>query len=284
MAISPPRPLARWFVPLGLLAVSVPLLVVAVFGLFRPNAARTTRPEDEGPVWFDDITDAVSLHFVHDPGPTGEYFMPQAFGSGCAFILDGDGTLYLYLLQNAGPESKSVNRLYKRTTDGKFEDVTQGSGLGVAGYNMGVAVADVNNDGLADVLLTQYGAVRLFLNLGGGRFEEITTEAGLSDPLWATSAAFLDYDRDGWLDLVVVNYLDYDRNRDCPAPDGKKEFCSPGRFRGLSSKLFHNLGPQHPQDGKPGARVRFEDVSFASGIGRLSGPGKRVSRLTPSPL
>ena len=52
--------------------------------------------------------------------------------------------------------------------------MTKGSGLDVAGYNHGVAIADVNNDGLPDVLVTQYGGIKLFLNLGGGRFEDVT--------------------------------------------------------------------------------------------------------------
>ena len=236
-----------------------------------PTGSPPEDPRDEnGPVWFEDVTDAVGLDFVHDPGPTDTYFMPQSMGSGCAVIHDGDGTLYLYLLQEAGPGTKAVNRLYKRLPDGKFHDVTAGSGLDVAGYNMGVAVADVNNDGLPDVLLTQYGGIHLFLNRGGGHFEDITDEAGLSNPLWAMSAAFLDYNRDGWLDLVVVNYLDYDPKRDCHSPEGKKDFCGPNNFSGTCSKLFRNLGP------KPGARVRFEDVSFASGIGRIPGPGLGV--------
>src|SRR5207253_2976520 len=135
--------------------------------------------ETDGPVWFEKITEAAGLDFIHDPGPTGTYFLPQVIGSGCAFIHDGDGTVYLYLLQNAGPDSGAVNRLYRRRPDGKLQDVTAGSGLGVAGYNMGVAVADVNNDGWPDVLLTQYGGIRLLLNLGGGHFEDVTAEAGL---------------------------------------------------------------------------------------------------------
>src|SRR5438270_13862191 len=108
---------------------------------------------------------------------------------------------------------------------------------------MGVAVGDVNNDGLPDVLLTQYGGVRLFLNLGGGRFEDVTAEAGLSNPLWGTSAAFLDFDRDGWLDLVVVNYVSYNPKSDCPVPRGAKDFCGPMGLPSTSSKLFRNLGP-----------------------------------------
>jgi enediyne biosynthesis protein E4 len=231
---------------------------------------------EKNTAWFEDVTDILGLNFVHDPGPTGKYALPQALGSGCAFIHDGDGTLYVYLLQNAGPDSKSVNQLFKRMPDGKFKDVTKGSGLGVAGYNMGVAVADVNNDGLPDVLLTQYGGIRLFLNLGKGAFQDVTEEAGLKSNFWGTSAAFLDYDRDGWLDLFVVGYLEYDPKTTRDGPDGKKDFPIHEQFRPQSSKLFRNLGSAPVKGDKPAARVRFQDASARSGIASESGPGLGV--------
>lgn len=227
--------------------------------------------------WFEDITNEVGIDFVHDAGPTDSYFMPASMGSGCAvFDFDGDGLLDIYLLQFGGPKSRSVNRLYRQLPGGKFQDVTEGSGLGIAGYNHGVAIADVNNDGRPDVLITQYGGIRLFLNMGGGKFEDVTAESGLLNPLWGMSAAFLDYNRDGLLDLVVVNYLDYDPRKECLTPDGARDFCSPGNFPGVSSKLFRNLGPTPAGPGRPAARIRFEDVSLASGIGKLPGPGLGV--------
>jgi hypothetical protein len=226
---------------------------------------------EQDPPWFVDATSAFGLNFVHDPGPTDSYFMPQSMGSGCAFIHDGDGTLYIYLLHQGGPQGKK-NQLYKQMPDGTFKDVSQGSGLDISGYSTGVAVGDVNNDGLPDVLVTQYGGIKLFLNRGGGHFEDVTEKAGLENPFWAMSAAFLDYDRDGLLDLVVVNYVDFDPKKECTSMKGHRDYCGPKYFRGQVSKLFRNRGPQSSEDGVP----RFEDVSLASEIGLKPGPGLGV--------
>ena len=68
---------------------------------------------------------------------------------------------------------------------------------------MGVAIGDVNNDGWPDVLVTQYGGIKLFLNNGNGTFTDVTQGSrAWRTSAWGTSAVFVDYDRDGWLDLV----------------------------------------------------------------------------------
>jgi hypothetical protein len=200
--------------------------------------------------------------------------MPQALGSGVAlFDFNKDGKLDLYLLQNGGPGSRSTNRLYQQTDDGKFKEVT-GSGLEIGGHNMGVAIADVNNDGWPDVLVTQYGGIKLFLNNGDGKtFTDITEEAGLSNPAWGMSAAFLDFDRDGWLDLAVVNYVDYNPDTPCTARSGQRDYCPPSAFGGRVCKLFRNVSKD--AHGK-GHGVRFEDVTQKSGLGELPGPGLGV--------
>src|SRR6185436_2160962 len=111
-------------------------------------------PDADGPLWFADVTDAVGLDFVHDPGDLSRYWQPQIHGSGVAlFDYDGDGRLDVYLLNFGGPDSKSINRLYRNMPDGTLRDVTAGSGLGIAGHCTGVAVGDVNNDGRPDLLV-----------------------------------------------------------------------------------------------------------------------------------
>jgi hypothetical protein len=263
---------------LACLGLSFVTLVGMQAACQRTGPTGSTAAAPAGPPWFEDVTEKRGLHFVHDPGPTGTYFMPQQVGSGAAlFDCDGDGRLDIYLLQNAGPGTGVTNRLYRQLPDGQFEDVSAGSGLDFDGFNMGVAVGDVNNDGRPDVLVTQYGGVRLFLNQGG-RFQDVTREAGLSNPTWGTSAAFVDYDRDGWLDLVVVNYVDYDPTWHCTGPRGEKDYCAPKTFRGRVTRLFHNRGkaPADRGEGRSPCGVRFEDVTEKSGLGRRPGPGLGV--------
>jgi hypothetical protein len=257
----------------GLLVLTGGLVVLAgglLLGCSRP-APEPPIDDDAGPAWFADVSDAVGLDFVHDAGPTGHFFMPQIMGAGAAlFDFDGDGRLDLYLLQSAGPDAPARNQLYRQGADGRFADVSQGSGLDVADYCTGVAVGDVNNDGRPDVLVTAYGSLKLFLNNGDGTFTDVSKEAGLDSALWGASACFVDYDRDGWLDLVVVNYVAYDAATLCYDGQGRRDYCHPRQFPGSVAKLYRNLGP-----GKNGT-VRFEDVTDKAGLGRLPGPGLGV--------
>jgi hypothetical protein len=235
----------------------------------------------EAPAWLADATAELGLHFVHNAGPLGHYFLPELVGSGAAlFDFTADGRLkYLYLLHNGGPKGKK-NQLFQQQPDGRFKDVSAGSGLDIAGYNMGVAIGDVNNDGFPDVLVTQYGGIKLFLNDGQGHFLDVTRESELNNPYWGTSASFFDYNRDGWLDLVVVNYLEYDPAWPCTSPGGARDYCAPKVFKGTVTKLFRNLGRQNWPD-RAGAPARpplvgFADVTVPAGLARAPGPGLGV--------
>jgi hypothetical protein len=252
---------------LGLLGAGLSLALGCSAGTPTTTA---TEPNND-PVWFRDATAEVGLDFVHEPGPVGRYFMPQIMGSGAALLdYDNDGRFDLYLVQNGGPGSPARNKLFHQLPDGRFKDVSAGSGLDIAGYGMGVAVGDFDNDGYVDVYVSQYGGGRLFHNRGDGTFEEVTKAAGVEQPSWGTSCCFVDYDRDGWLDLVVVNYVDYDPAWLCGPASGKHDYCHPSAFQGTAIRLFHNRGRD-----SAGRWLGFEDVTRAAGVAR-PGPGLGV--------
>ncbi len=218
---------------------------------------------------FSDVTDQAGIHWRHFSGESEERYLIEAMGGGVAFLdFDRDGRQDLFFV-NGGetPKARSgnlvQNALYRNLGDGKFEDVTEKSGLArVPFYGMGVAAGDYDNDGYPDLFITGYPACALLHNNGDGTFTDVTEKSGVTNAgRWAASAAWVDYDRDGRLDLFVANYakFSYEHGPHCDY-HGVRTYCAQTAYEGERPTLYHNNG-----DGT------FTDVTERSGIAKLIG-------------
>jgi enediyne biosynthesis protein E4 len=245
-----------WFGPLGVAAVLLGGWVgKAQNGLITHPAA--TAP----PGKFVDVTTAIGVHFQGQAYHTAKKYLIETMGSGVAlFDYDNDGRLDIFFAngavltdptapgtipQKSGP--KDSNRLYHQKDDGTFEDVTDKAGLAGAGYDMGVAVGDYDNDGYEDLYVTGYGGNHLYHNNGAGKFADVTEASGTGGSGWSTSAAWVDLDNDGRLDLVVLRYLKWDfSDLFCGEHrEGYRAYCHPDLFPPIAPLVYHNDGDGH---------------------------------------
>jgi tetratricopeptide (TPR) repeat protein/peroxiredoxin len=121
--------------------------------------------------------------------------------------IDGDGLDDLYVCQPGG----LPNRLYRNRGDGTFEDITEGSGLGILENTACALFADFDNDGRQDVIVVRTDGPLLFFNEGNGKFRQRPKAFRFASPPQGTftGAAVADYDRDGWLDIYFCLYIYY---------------------------------------------------------------------------
>ncbi len=226
------------------------------------------QPTETAPsVKFTDITAAAGLDFKHATGATGEKLLPETMGAGAAFFdYDDDGDQdILFVNATHWPDTLVATApptlaLYRNDGAGVFTNATNGSGLDISFYGMGVAVGDFDNDGQVDVYITAVGANHLFHN-DGGYFRDVTDEHDVAggDTTWSSSAGFFDYDNDGDLDLFVCNYVQWSREKDIEVNytlNGRdRAYGPPTNYLGSHPTLYRN-------DGEMG----FTDVSAEAGL------------------
>jgi hypothetical protein len=227
------------------------------------------------PVLLKEIARQAGLDFVLENSPTPRKHLVETMPGGVAiFDYDGDGRPDVFFANGASVPAlqkdgaKYANRLFRNEGGMRFTDVTDASGLRGAGYSMGAAVADYDNDGRPDLFVAGVHRQFLYRNVGG-RFEDVTARAGVGSDQWAVGGGWFDYDNDGRLDLLVVNYTVWTPEFDRFCGDsarGIRVYCHPKWFPAIPLSLYRNRG-----DGT------FEDVSVRSGIAQHKGRGMAVA-------
>ncbi|NQU55372.1 MAG: VCBS repeat-containing protein [Bacteroidetes bacterium] len=186
--------------------------------------------------------------------------------------INNDGLADVYLTSN-----KEKNKLFLNQGNFTFKDITEEAGVGGNhSWSTGIAMVDINADGLLDIYVCNAGNVKgdnnkneLFINNGDLTFTEKAEKYGLADSGFTTHAAFFDYDTDGDLDVYILNSsfipansLGFSNKRDLRS----ENWDLPEMFRGGGDKLMRN------DNGK------FVDVSEEAGIyGSLIGFGMGVT-------
>jgi enediyne biosynthesis protein E4 len=216
----------------------------------------------QGTIAFEDVSTQSGIRARMRCGGPEKKWIPEANGSGAAWLdFDRDGLLDLLIVNGstmddlrqivAGhiPAAREGSLfLYRNLGNGHFEDVTARAGLSNPYWGTGAAVADFDNDGYPDILITNIGVDLLFHNDRDGTFTELGREQGLSRKFaWHTGAAFGDYDGDGRLDLYVAGYVDLNAlrlDREAPVCNyrGISAFCGPIGMKGEADILYHNDG------------------------------------------
>lgn len=232
------------------------------------------------------------IHFAYQPIPfeldsdeTPERHAPETMAGGVAvFDYNNDGKLDIFFTNGADINTlrksspKYSNHLFENDGHGHFTDVTAKAGLAGTGYDMGVAVADYDNDGYEDIFVAGVYKNTLYHNNGDGTFTDVTAKAGLNKPdpeygpLWSVGAVWVDVNNDGLLDLFVINYMKWDIKHEPSCPiDGHPDYCNPKMYKPTPNQLFLNNGDgtftdasvkwglrEHPGKGMAGATADFD--------------------------
>ena len=201
----------------------------------------------ESTIRFVDRTAESGIDFSPSTGAdAGHLTILETLGTGTGLAdFDGDGQLDVFIAgggtldEDVRPSGKPPG-LFRQVSSWKFDDVTAFADVGAAPfYSHGVAVADWNNDGFCDVLVTGYHGLLLYENLGDGTFSDVTAQSGVASDAWSTSAGWADFNGDSALDLFVVNYVDWtpENHSDCFVLGGR-DVCSPTGYAAQQDYLF----------------------------------------------
>jgi hypothetical protein len=234
---------------------------------------------------FENLAIQSGLRFTLENHATPEKHLIETMPGGvAAFDFDNDGFTDIYFTNGARvvplekSDPKFHNRLFRNLGSWKFEEVTERAGLAGAGYSMGAAAGDFDNDGFVDLFVAGVQRSFLYRNLGNGTFQDTTASSGIKNEIWPVAGAWFDVDNDGLLDLLVVNYLNWTPAFDRYCGDrgaNLRVYCHPQFFEGLPNTLYRNLGGGKFEDITKGTGLdRYRRKSMSAAVADYDGDGR----------
>ena len=242
----------------------------------RPKHARTEPAAEPEPVALREVSLDWNIAASHEQSSETLSSLGETLGGGvCALDFNRDGWIDLFFVGGSGHTREygrkswwleaHGNRLLANRGGHRFEDVTKQAQLALPTWGMGCAAGDLDNDGLADLIVTGVKGNRVFRNVGDGTFKDVTASSGIVGDHWSTGASLGDFNGDGLLDIYVSNYILYDK--------GARTFERSSGFRTTVDVAFD----QTLYDAEPhrlyvnrGA-FRFEDVAQVMGVADAAG-------------
>ena len=217
---------------------------------------------------FEDVAPAAGLRFRHGAFRWDESPDAAAMTGGglCWLDYDGDGWLDLFVVNGHSRNERDeweardglpTTRLF-RNREGRFTDVTEETGAGVAVRGQGCVAADLDLDGHTDLYVTGADRSTLLWN-DGEELTEAEEDAAVRVFGWHTGAAAGDLDGNGLPDLVVSGYVD-EATR---IPEAALGF--PNTHAGRRDLLFLNEGDRRFRE--VGREAGLEVARFAYGLG-----------------
>jgi len=218
--------------------------------LARSQEAATAEPSA---IRLDDVAESLGLNARYDNGSKGNnhWTTLEGLGGGVSAIdYDRDGWPDLFYSQAGdSPLSPTPEYLPKqlfRSSQGlRFTPVERQAYIADVGYGQGTGVADIDQDGLDDLLIANIGQIHWYRNQGDGTFESVPLPQATAPSIWNSAIQAADLNGDSLPDIVQCAYIDGDEflTRKCPtAANPESVFCHPKRFTPGKTRILWNQG------------------------------------------